>query len=467
MTSQISFQRRNLNSIQTFTADNQNDNKSNFYSFTNLGLGASICLGAAAIKVADEQDKIKREGEVCVDKECLHTSEDSGISRKDQQTINYQNRIRRFSTPDKVFRLFATIKVIPPEDSKRKGTVFMTPDDFVRSITPGSMQPAELDLDSYNKIQEDTLKAFLKKLQKSSSESRSDAAKKSKNVFDDITKEGLISFSDYIFLLTVLSTSARHWKILFKVFDQNGDGDVDIDEFMTVMKLAQSSSATGEKHRDTGDNKVKTNKKSAIINYFFHSADTTLTLEEFETFYNKLRHDILRVQFDKECPDKDDKINLMSVCKMLLAYIERIDVSSGQQLARCKAVLNELGHKPLKRSQGVTFEQVKMLFEFLSCIEDIEMALDMHTSANVELNKKEFRHVAFVVSNYNLPEKLVDAVYAVFDEDQSGGLSHQEFLKTIKSRASFGLDRPKDTGLWRFANSLVQCGKESVKNLFK
>ena len=38
---------------------------------------------------------------------------------------------------------------------------------------------------------------------------------------------GLITFSDYIFLLTVLSTSRRHFEIAFKMFDLNGDGNVD------------------------------------------------------------------------------------------------------------------------------------------------------------------------------------------------------------------------------------------------
>jgi len=389
------------------------------------------------------------------------SSADEGISKKDQQTINYQNRIRKFSTPDKVFRLFATIKVLPKdENSKKKGQVFMTPDDFVRSITPGSMQPPELDLDKFNKIQDAHIQDFLKKISSSSKG-------KDNNIFDEITKGGLISFNDYIFLLTVLSTSARHWRILFKVFDQNGDGDVDIDEFMTVMKLAQSSSATGEKHRDTGENKAKSDKKSAVIKYFFKNKEDTLTLEAFEEFYNQLRRDILKIQFDKENPDSNGKINLMSVCKMLLAYIERIDVSSAAQLARCKKVLYELGYKPLKRSEGVSFEEIEGLFNFLSCIEDIEMALDMHTSANVELNKKEFTHVSYVVANHKLDQKLVDAVYAVFDEDGSGGLSHNEFLKTIKSRASFGLDRPKDTGLWRFFGSVFSCGKENFKNMFK
>lgn len=54
------------------------------------------------------------------------------------QVIEYENRIRDYSTPDKIFRYFATLKV---HIDGHEAEVFMTPDDFVRSITPGVKQP--------------------------------------------------------------------------------------------------------------------------------------------------------------------------------------------------------------------------------------------------------------------------------------------------------------------------------------
>lgn len=58
------------------------------------------------------------------------------------QIIEYENRIRAYSTPDKIFRYFATLKV-HSGDEKGSGSweVYMTPEDFVRSITPGMKQP--------------------------------------------------------------------------------------------------------------------------------------------------------------------------------------------------------------------------------------------------------------------------------------------------------------------------------------
>lgn len=54
------------------------------------------------------------------------------------QIIEYENRIRQYSTPEKCFRYFATLHVQGPADQHE---IYMTPDDFIRSITPGSKQP--------------------------------------------------------------------------------------------------------------------------------------------------------------------------------------------------------------------------------------------------------------------------------------------------------------------------------------
>jgi len=53
------------------------------------------------------------------------------------QVIEYENRIRTYSTPDKIFRYFATVKIINLEGTE----IYMTPDDFLRAITPNMQQP--------------------------------------------------------------------------------------------------------------------------------------------------------------------------------------------------------------------------------------------------------------------------------------------------------------------------------------
>nr|XP_035970013.1 calcium uptake protein 1, mitochondrial-like isoform X2 [Halichoerus grypus] len=178
-----------------------------------------------------DKGKNKDEGEVCNNEKkaagvCLEPHPEEKKKKRsgfrDRKVMEYENRIRAYSTPDKIFRYFATLKVInEPGESE----VFMTPQDFVRSITPNEKQPEHLGLDQY------TIKRFDGKdfWQKIAQEREKFADEGS--IFYTLGECGLISFSDYIFLTTVLSTPQRNFEIAFKMFDLNGDGEVDMEEF--------------------------------------------------------------------------------------------------------------------------------------------------------------------------------------------------------------------------------------------
>lgn len=61
------------------------------------------------------------------------------LTRIQPQIIEYENRMRCFSTPDKIFRYFATVRIVSQNTNINE--VYMTPDDFLRAITPNMKQP--------------------------------------------------------------------------------------------------------------------------------------------------------------------------------------------------------------------------------------------------------------------------------------------------------------------------------------
>ncbi|NXP70306.1 MICU1 protein, partial [Ramphastos sulfuratus] len=204
---------------------------------------------------------------------------------RDRKVMEYENRIRAYSTPDKIFRYFATLKVI---NEHGESEVFMTPQDFVRSITPNEKQPENLGLDQFIVKRYDG-----KKL----SQEREKFADED-SIFYALGECGLISFSDYIFLTTVLSTPQRNFEIAFKMFDLNGDGEVDMEEFEQAS-IIRSQTSMGMRHRDrsTTGNTLKTGFNSALTTYFF-GADLKgkLTISHFLDFQRKLQHDILKLE---------------------------------------------------------------------------------------------------------------------------------------------------------------------------
>lgn len=51
-------------------------------------------------------------------------------------------------------------------------------------------------------------------------------------------------------LFIYFPASRRHFEIAFRMFDLNGDGDVDCEEFEKVATLVRHQTSIGSRHRD-------------------------------------------------------------------------------------------------------------------------------------------------------------------------------------------------------------------------
>lgn len=53
-----------------------------------------------------------------------------------------------------------------------------------------------------------------------------------------------------IYIFFFMLASKRHFEIAFRMFDLNGDGDVDVEEFEKVATLIRQQTSIGSRHRD-------------------------------------------------------------------------------------------------------------------------------------------------------------------------------------------------------------------------
>jgi Ca2+-binding EF-hand superfamily protein len=358
------------------------------------------------------------------------------IGFRDRKIIEYENRIRDYSTPDKIFRYFATLRV---HADGLESEVLMTPDDFVRSITPGVKQIEGLGLDQFRRYDPRKDKV--------------DCEVPPDSVFYKLGEHGLISFSDYMFLLVVLSTPPRMFEIAFKMFDLNGDGDVEFEEFEKVRDVLRSQSSVGMRHRDhavTGNTLKSMN--SGLAEYFFgRGLDEKLTVQRFLNFQRQLQHEILKIEFQRY-DLHDGRMTERDFAESLVAY-------AGYNMKRRVRMLKRV-KKAFKEEQiGITFEEYSNFFQVLKYINDVDTALMFYHVAGASIDKETLKHVARTVAHVELSDHLVDVVFVLFDENDDGELSNKEFVAVMKHRMMRGLEKPKDTGFIKLVDAMWKCAK--------
>ena len=431
--------------------DQSQNSQNNTYLKLGLLGGLGLVVTAKCKEEAIEESSENIESE---DNEVEEVQEKQRKKKKkkgfgERKVMEYENRIREFSTPDKIFRYFATVRV---ESETGKKEIFMTPKDFMRSITPGELQPSNLGLDLYRDIS-------------------ASKANTLENIDDDVDGEqpeflsrlaahGLISFQDYIFLLTLLSTPKHDCEIAFKMFDLYGDGCVSYQEFLDTRSVLESRSSMGKRHRDNiySGNTINKDGHSALTKYFFgKDSSKKLTLDDFVVFMDGLKEDVFRMEFNKYDPE-DGKITEQDFAHLLLLHATLSNQAKAKFVRRVKKA-----YKDEDDSKGITFEQFMTFNHFLDHLDDVEILVAVYFAAGMKFNKASLKQVAHVVADVELDPHIVDVVFTIFDDNGDELLSNREFLSVLKERAHRGLEKPSDTGFVRLITALGACVTSYVK----
>ncbi|XP_071808821.1 calcium uptake protein 1, mitochondrial-like [Asterias amurensis] len=418
-----------------------------------FGGGAGVVTAAIMWERAQTihaQEVQKSEEDVAMASEDQSVEEGEEVEKKkkgpgfrDRKIIEYENRIRAYSTPDKIFRYFATLKVFTDDGISE---IFMTAEDFIRSITPDEKQPEGLGLDQFKRVEAKKLNLKNQKFGEDS-------------IFGMLGECGLISFADYMFLITVLSTPERHFEIAFRLFDINGDGDVSYDEFQQVTDVIRAQTATGKKHRDrkTTGNTLNKPFNSSLDTFFFGpNLDKKLTFESFGKFHKHLKEEILKMEFERYEPI-NGKITELNLANFLLVYADQIP--KPRKLRMRKRVKKKFAEDA--KGHGITLQEFMDLQRFLSSIHDVDTALSFYHVAGAAIDQETLKHVGNMVAHVQLTDRVLDIVFTLFDENDDGKLSNKEFVGVVKNRIQRGLDKSKELGLSRILDAMWKCARKT------
>jgi len=245
------------------------------------------------------------------------------------------------------------------------------------------------------------------------------------------------------------------------MFDFDGNGTFDFDEFTKLKSLIRAQTSIGQRHRDHAVTGNILRETSIVNQYFFgENLDQLLTIDKFLQFYEQLQHEILQLEFHRsaKCPHDKTRMTELDFATFLLAYSGLSDKRVKKMLKRIKRAY-PIDNKT--KSTGISFNDYQDFYHFLRNIHDIDVALTFYHIVGGAIDKQIFRHVAKTVNHIELDPHLIDVVFTLFDENQDELLSYVEFIQLMKNRLERGLQRPKDTAFMKLFSSMITCAKET------
>ena len=325
----------------------------------------------------------------------------------------YEKRLREHSPPEKVFEYFSSVK-------GANGT-FMTSLDLMRAAVPvfqpvGSTHIRSGSLGGEKKDDKDE-----------------HASGVSSNFFDmfDTDGDGLISFPEYLFFITLLSLTDEQCKATFHKFDVDKSGSLCRDEFLQMMKHMRLSTTKGRASGYRTGLKTVTDVddlSGGLVHHLFGDGrrERKLSLKAFEAFLKKLRSEIDSLEFEHYDFKRQGSISAEDFGYSVVAgasvrrmqhFVDRAAKLSSSEVCR--------SGRRITKAQYMSFSQLLKHGD-----SRFENKIKERVGKGGHLTRDVFLKLA-KECGAQLSETMIDVVFFVFDVDGDGELSPLEFLDVV------------------------------------
>ncbi|KAK7410244.1 hypothetical protein VNO78_00873 [Psophocarpus tetragonolobus] len=357
-----------------------------------------------------------------------------GDAYRSKVFFNYEKRLRLHSPPEKVFEYFASCRT--PE-----GEPLMKPVDLMRAVVP-VFPPSESNL-----VREGYLKG-----ERSPGHLCCPASEFF--MLFDVDNDELISFKEYIFFVTLLSISESSFSAAFKMFDKDDDGEIDKEEFKKVTQSMRSHTRQGVNHRDGRRTGLKANasvENGGLMEYLFgKDGKGRLRHDKFVQFIRDLHNEIVRLEFAHYDFKSRKTISAKDFAHSIVASADLSHL--GKLLER----VDDLNNDPRLRDVRITFEEFKNFAELRKKLLPFSLAIFSFAEVQGLLTRNDFQRAASHVCGLSLSDNVVEIVFHLFDANEDGNLSTDEFVRVLQHRER-DIAQPVETGIMGFLACCWKC----------
>ncbi|XP_061577884.1 calcium uptake protein 3, mitochondrial isoform X6 [Cololabis saira] len=339
------------------------------------------------------------------------------------------------------FRMFSSVEY--------DGQLYMTPQNFIESVTmsePRDKRPwRSLTKQELEKILSDTPPVW----------------RGSSKLFRNLKERGIISYTEYLFLLCILTKPHAGFKIAFNMFDADGNQMVDKREFLVLQEIFRKKN---EKRGRKGDAEKSAQLRSdenitidttLLVHFFGKKGKAELTFDDFYRFMDNIQTEVLEIEFLTYSKGMTT-ISEEDFAKILLRFTNVENIN---------AYLENVRHC-IPDEKGITFDEFRSFFQFLNNLEDFAIAMQMYNFASRSIGQDEFGRAVYVATGLKLTRHLVHTIFKIFDVDHDDQLSYKEFIGIMKDRLHRGA-RVKRQAHASFSSCVRAEARKQVKHLLK
>ncbi|XP_065692178.1 calcium uptake protein 3, mitochondrial isoform X6 [Patagioenas fasciata] len=320
-----------------------------------------------------------------------------------------------YATPrEQRFRRFASLEF--------EGQLYMTPYDFIQAVTNDEPKCAKkwrsLSKQELNQILMETPPVW----------------KGSSKLFRNLNDKGVISYTEYLFLLCILTKPHAGFRIAFNMFDTDGNEMVDKKEFLVLQEIFRKKNEKRERRGDEekramlrDDLSSSLSDTTLLVHFFGKKGKAELNFEDFYRFMDNLQTEVLEIEF-LSYSNGMNTISEEDFAHILLRYTNVENTSSYLENMRCR----------IPEEKGITFDEFRSFFQFLNNLEDFAIAMQMYNFASRSIGQDEFKRAVYVATGVKLSPHLVNTVFKIFDVDRDDQLSYKEFIGIMKDRLNRG-----------------------------
>eukprot|EP01080_Neovahlkampfia_damariscottae_P010333 gene10333-2748_t len=218
----------------------------------------------------------------------------------------------------------------------------------------------------------------------------------------DANSDGLISLHEYQFFNKILNCHFSDFKFVFNLFHD----EISSKDLCKILKV------------------------DIDFSNFFRK--DILNFDDFYQIVNSLKMEVIRQEFKNYDTEGNGLISVESFSQLITSSMHFHSISNVPSFKKKLNVLKTNGFlKPSGRINLQTFKSFHLMSE---TSEEIGRALKIYSEGERSIGKNEFKRAVHVTTGLILDSKVIDLVFALFDENNEGNLQYDKFVDILKTR---------------------------------